>query len=354
MNKYDFLVNAFTFSRVDFEENPTLATESVYLKNIKRVKRLFGHDDVYKILRGKTYKSLLFIGRERYRLRNSINHDRIKMEYLELVFQEYTRRMKGLRFNRHTKFQNQSGWRFLDINHSDYLLIIDKADINDIKTAYTFDSTNYPHCGHGPIHRKIAEKKFGDIKGFFVDHVNSIVYDVRRCNLRKCTRAQNSANSSRRKTGSSGYKGVSKVGGGYYMTQIRLNDKSYNIGRFKSDVDAAIAHDIYAKKYRGEFAKLNFPDASRGDMDRVIGLILSVKRNQKSSSKYYGVMKVKRYNRWLGTFTYRLKRHYLGYFDTEEEAARNVDAKLNELGYLRKLNFKNHPCDWLDEKLSPK
>ena len=43
------------------------------------------------------------------------------------------------------------------------------------------------------------------------------------------------------------------------MAKIMVNYKSIYLGTFENKLDAAMAYNVAALKYHGEFARLNFP-----------------------------------------------------------------------------------------------
>lgn len=95
--------------------------------------------------------------------------------------------------------------------------------------------------------------------GMEVDHIDGDGLNNQIGNLRIVTKAQNRANSSRNLNNTSGFKGVSW----YKRSQkwravILINGKYVHIGLFDSAEDAARAYDETARKYHGEFARLNF------------------------------------------------------------------------------------------------
>jgi hypothetical protein len=98
-------------------------------------------------------------------------------------------------------------------------------------------------------------------KGMVVDHINGNPLDNRKANLRLATPAQNSRNRRVTKRGTSIYKGVwynrTKR---LYCARITVSRKMIYIGQFKDEVEAARAYDRAARKYHGEFARLNFPE----------------------------------------------------------------------------------------------
>lgn len=105
------------------------------------------------------------------------------------------------------------------------------------------------------LHRfilKLTDKKI------FVDHANMDTLDNRKINLRICNRSQNAANTDKYKINSFGYKGISydKRINKFYAS-ITINKKTFYLGVFIDPKDAALAYNIAAIKYHGEFAKLN-------------------------------------------------------------------------------------------------
>lgn len=96
--------------------------------------------------------------------------------------------------------------------------------------------------------------------GFVVDHINGDGLDNRRANLRLATAAQNSRNCRAKINGISKYKGVSpEKRRNCWRAALTIDGKQIHIGQFKSEIEAAKAYDKAAKKYHGQFARLNFP-----------------------------------------------------------------------------------------------
>lgn len=100
-------------------------------------------------------------------------------------------------------------------------------------------------------------------EGLFVDHINHNGLDNRKANLRPATKRQNTCNSrpSRNKKYTK-YKGVwwhkdSKK----WVATIRHNYKGIHLGYFDDEIEAAKAYDRAARKYQGEYAKINIKDA---------------------------------------------------------------------------------------------
>lgn len=116
------------------------------------------------------------------------------------------------------------------------------------------------------MHTVILENKLGRKlkKEEEVDHINGNGLDNRRCNLRPCTHSQNQANGVKYKTynhqkTTSKYKGVSwRKDCSKWHARIRYQKKLIHLGHFNDEIRAAEVYDEAAKKYFGEFARINF------------------------------------------------------------------------------------------------
>lgn len=116
----------------------------------------------------------------------------------------------------------------------------------------------YRHDGARPVamHRHILNVQ----SGVLVDHRNRNGLDNRRGNIREATNRQNIANSRRRRSNTSGYRGVHRhTETGRWIAQCR-GGTPRSLGSFDTAEEAAKAYDRAARERYGAFAALNFPD----------------------------------------------------------------------------------------------
>lgn len=139
-------------------------------------------------------------------------------------------------------------------------------DAEDLPLAYniggswtaSYDGTNYYVIGSGlRLHRLIAQPG----QDLVVDHINRDTLDNRRSNLRIVTQQQNCYNISKKANTSSVYKGVTwETSRNRWRVKIKHRYKTVNLGRYKTETEAALAYDAKAKELFGPFANLNFPE----------------------------------------------------------------------------------------------
>ncbi len=106
------------------------------------------------------------------------------------------------------------------------------------------------------LHRDVIGAKDGEL----VDHINGDTLDCRIENLRICSHADNLKNQAKRRSNTSGYKGVTwNKRFKKYQARIGTNGVYRSLGYHKCPIEAARAYDTAAIKHHGPFARLNFP-----------------------------------------------------------------------------------------------
>jgi len=117
---------------------------------------------------------------------------------------------------------------------------------------YVRRSTHMPNGKRSAwLHREIM----GDPIGMEIDHANGNTLDNRKVNLRVCNCSENRCNCGKRKTNTSGYKGVSFYRpNGMWVAQIQKNKQKYFMGYHSTPELAYEAFKAKAVELHGEFA----------------------------------------------------------------------------------------------------
>jgi hypothetical protein len=146
-------------------------------------------------------------------------------------------------------------------NNPKCIVMIDTEDYEKVKD-YKWYSNNDDTILHGQSFKKcIILSRFltnTTDPGLEVDHKNNKRLDMRKENLRPCTRSQNSANRFKHCDNSSGYKGVSwRLDRKKWTAEIMQNGTKYRLGYFNTKEEAANAYNQKANELFSVFAKLN-------------------------------------------------------------------------------------------------
>ncbi|MFG6591302.1 HNH endonuclease [Sulfitobacter sp. 1A12157] len=108
-------------------------------------------------------------------------------------------------------------------------------------------------------HRVAWAIYYGSWPDGIIDHVDMNPANNAIDNLRLATKRQNGCN--RRTVGRSKYLGVCwHKAAKKWKASISVYNRSTYLGVFENEEDAAAAYDRAARKFHGEFSRLNFPD----------------------------------------------------------------------------------------------
>lgn len=147
------------------------------------------------------------------------------------------------------------------------LVDADKAPILSMWNWYakrdrrTFRPVRMSHPVIDGVSRSVTVRLYSMLlpcpKGYVIDHINGNALDNRSQNLRPATAKQNAINRDYR-GGLSKYRGVSRAGK-KWRALITSEGKQIMLGRFETEIDAALAYDEASVRLHGEFSRPNFP-----------------------------------------------------------------------------------------------
>lgn len=192
--------------------------------------------------------------------------------------------------------------------------------------------------GQGVLaHRVIWAMHYGVWPEFTLDHVNRNKSDNRIQNLRAATIQENNCNLAPIEGASSCFIGVTfDKNSGKWLSRVQNAGSSKHLGCYDSEDEAAFARDVYVAQNLSSFYPLNFPDR------RDEAMVAAQFQPRKHSSQYHGVTWHKRSRKWRGQLCDAGKKHYLGSFDHELDAALAYDSAVLSLGLDKPLNTRGH------------
>lgn len=146
---------------------------------------------------------------------------------------------------------------------------VDNDDFDTVKDInWKYHKGYAMNTRFGSMHRFIINPP----PDVIVDHENNNRADNRKENLRLATDTTNAHNSKPYGT-SSQYKGVSwSKTNNKWHGQLVVNGVKVLSRYFNDEIECALTFDLYALKYQGEFAWLNFPE-NREKYEKELGLL---------------------------------------------------------------------------------
>jgi hypothetical protein len=181
-------------------------------------------------------------------------------DWIDRIFAGAILKYRRYRYGEEFRRVYLTGGRYALVDQKDFY----RVNELDWTVKEDFDSVYAVHFLKDPGHHSklISMHRFilNPPEGALVDHRNCNGLDNRRANLRPATRSQNGYNRPKRKNTTSPYLGVhfsKKMK--KFVAQIKHESRKIWLGSYDNEIEAARAYDAAAKKYHGEFARLNFP-----------------------------------------------------------------------------------------------
>jgi hypothetical protein len=134
-----------------------------------------------------------------------------------------------------------------------------------------------------------------------------------------------------------------------WASRIHYDNKQHSLGFFDTKQEAALAYDREARQC-GEDKPLNYESIATAEEAAVQAQAEHIlvhdmcagpkKPKPRPASGFYGVCAGSR-NHWQAAIRYDSKRHFLGTFDTKQEAALAYDREARQCGEDKVLNYES-------------
>lgn len=175
------------------------------------------------------------------------------------------------------------------------------------------------------MHRLILRLGFFKEDPRLTDHKDRNGLNNQKTNLRVATYSQNQYNKISSSNRKSKYKGVTATKWGTWIAQLSHKGQQFQ-QHYQEELEAAVAYDVMARKYAGEFALCNFPDVHRNPIGFLDILSKIGKVRKKSPTRKFKGVYTKTDTTWMSIIVVNQKNMYLGTYSSEEEAAIAYDV----------------------------
>jgi len=152
--------------------------------------------------------------------------------------------------------RNKEGIAIIFTSKNEEILVNDDKYYDLIQYSWYLNNYGYPVASINKKSILMHRYLLNPAKDKIIDHINHNRQDSRIENLRISDPCLNSHNKPKQKDGTSKYIGVSTFGG-KIVAKIQKDKKSYYLGSFKTEEDAAEAYNKKATELYGDHANLN-------------------------------------------------------------------------------------------------